>query len=354
MKKHRIVWAVAILVVLCASAFYGYQRWSGLKPSPRDALLVRMPSDASSVILIDLDALRQSPFLAELYKWAPQNKLDQDYVRFLQATGFNYETDLHQVALAFVNRGAQSDLFALAQGRFDRKKISTYALQTGTRVSRDGHEIFSVPFSGESREVSFTFLRSNVIALSNSADLSNFLARVPDDADAAEWRVRFRRLAGSPIFAVMRQDTTAGSAWNGHAPGGLQSPQLATLLNQLAWISVAGKPDGDRLRVVVDGEAVSDAPARQLTDVLNGLLVLAQAGLSQPNMRQQLDPEVRDAYLEMLRSADVSQIDRGDTKSVRLMFDLSPRFLQAARAGIPGTSGATSGKSAPGKGAIQN
>src|SRR5260370_37156058 len=54
-------------------------------------------------------------------------------------------------------------------------------------------------------------------------------------------------------------------------------------------------------------------------------------GLNGPKTRQQLDPQAREAYLEMLKGADVSRIDRGETKSVRLVFDITPRFLEAAK-----------------------
>jgi hypothetical protein len=91
-----------------------------------------------------------------------------------------------------------------------------------------------------------------------------------------------------------------------------------------------------------------------LSEVLNGLLVLAQAGLSDQKMRQQLQPDVREAYLEMLKSADVSQIDRGETKSVRLMFDLTPKFLEAARAAMPIPPVAPQNKALPNKGTIRN
>jgi hypothetical protein len=137
------------------------------------------------------------------------------------------------------------------------------------------------------------------------------------------------------VFAVVRQDAGAGAELSARTPGGLQSPQLSALVDQLQWITVAGKPEGDHLRVVVEGEGATDASTRQLSDLLNGLLMLAQAGLNDPKLRQQLQPQVREAYLEMLKSADVSEIDRGDTKSVRLIFDVTPNFLEAARQGAP-------------------
>jgi hypothetical protein len=39
----------------------------------------------------------------------------------------------------------------------------------------------------------------------------------------------------------------------------------------------------------------------------------------------------------LLKSADVSKIDRGETKSVRVVFDVTPKFLQAARNAVPET-----------------
>jgi len=68
---------------------------------------------------------------------------------------------------------------------------------------------------------------------------------------------------------------------------------------------------------------------------LNGVLVLAQAGLSGPKTRQQLDPRIRDAYLELIKGADVSRLDRGETKSVRVVFDITPKLLAAATIAVP-------------------
>ncbi|MGB2624270.1 MAG: hypothetical protein WBC25_09225 [Candidatus Acidiferrum sp.] len=348
MNKGKLAGSiVGLLLVVGALVFFGYERWGGSGYDPRNDLLAEMPADASTVFYIDLDALRQSPFLAELYKWAPQTAVDADYKQFVEATGFNYERDLNRISIALLKQGQDSILFAVAEGRFDRKKISAYALQTGTRESRKGKEIFSVPLSGSARRITFTFLRKDRIALTNGANLDAMQARPQADSDAQAWRERFRRLAGSPIFAVIRQDAAVGAALSAQAPGGLRSPQLSALVDQLEWITVAGKPEADRLRVVIEGEGAPDAPTRQLSDVINGLLVLAQAGLSEPKMRQQLQPDVREAYLELLRSADVSQIDRGETKSVRLMFDVTPAFLEAARGALPTTPAIPENKGLP-------
>ncbi|MGB2593008.1 MAG: hypothetical protein WBG02_09110 [Candidatus Acidiferrum sp.] len=353
MKKHWIAAPVAAALVLGASLFYGYQRWGNSVDGARNAMLAQLPSDASAVLFLDFDALRQSPFLAELYKWAPQTKADADYTQFLQSTGFNYERDLNRVAVATLNHGQATTLCAVADGRFDRKKISAYAMQTGTRENRNGREIFTVPLANSARRITFTFLRNDRIVLTNGPSIETS-SPLQTDSDAQAWRERFRRLAGSPVFAVIRQSGGAGSALSAQSPGGLRSPQLSALIDQLEWITVAGKPDADRLRVVLEGEGTSDASTRQLSDVINGLLLLAQAGLSDPKMRQQLQPDVREAFLEMLKSADVSQIDRGATKSVRLVFDLTPKFLEAARTAMPLAPAPQQDKALPNKSPIRN
>jgi hypothetical protein len=40
-------------------------------------------------------------------------------------------------------------------------------------------------------------------------------------------------------------------------------------------------------------------------------------------------------YVEVLKSVEVSRLDRGDTKSVRLMFEITPQVLNSAQFPIP-------------------
>ena len=65
----------------------------------------------------------------------------------MRDTGFDYERDLDRVAIAVIKRAQETPFFAVADGRFDRKKIAAYASQNGTRETRGGREIFSVPVS---------------------------------------------------------------------------------------------------------------------------------------------------------------------------------------------------------------
>lgn len=335
MNKQRWISAAIITTLLVVITLFGYQRWGHNEANRRADLLAAMPTDASAVIYFDLAELRSSPFLAQVYQWAPRPQADVDYAQFVRDTGFDFERDLDRVAVAVEKHNAESVLFAVADGRFDRKKISAYAAKFGNIAKRDGHEVFSVPVSGTSRQISFTLVNSSRILMTDDTDVAAYLGAKRGEADAAEWRSRFERLAGSPIFAVIRQDAGAGSTLTAQAPGGLRSPQLSALLDQLQWITLAGRPQNENLRVVAEGECAADATARQLADVLNGIVILAQAGLNDAKTRQQLDPAARDAYLELLKNADISKIDRGETKSVRVIIDLTPKFLEAARTTMP-------------------
>jgi hypothetical protein len=334
-RRRWTLWIAAILLAGCLALFDVYLRWHDAGPSTREAVLSVMPPDASTVLFADLAELRRTPFAAEFYNWIPKSQADAEYAQFLRETGFDYERDLDRVAIAIIKGEKESKLFAVAEGRFDRKKIEAYAFRSGTREPRGGREIFSVPLSGSARKISFAFLSREKVALTDAGDLAPFLAPLPNSDDAREWRERFTRVAGSPVFAVMRQDAAAGSALASRTMGGFQSPQLSALLDQLQWITLAGKPQDKTLRIVAEGECASEQTERQLADLLNGLLLLAQAGLSSSQTRQQLDPRIRDAYLDLLKGADVSRLDRRETKSVRVTFDVTPKLLEAATIAVP-------------------
>ena len=330
MKKPGWFGLSAAALVLCAAAFYGYQKRKAQSSSVRVDALEMMPADASAVLFADLGALRTAPFVKQLFAWAPKPQADPDYAQFIKETNFDYERDLDRIAIAFVKHEQDSTFFAVADGKFDRQKIPDYAAKTGIVAKSGTRQIFSVPVADSTKAIAFTFLRNDRIALTDGGDLSGTLGARKRDEDKAEWRSRFERLAGSPIFAVIRQDAAVGAALAVQAPGGLRSPQLSSLVDQLQWITLAGKPENDRIRVVAEGECTTEATTRQLADLLNGVLVLAEAGLNDAKTRQQLDPTARAAYLDLLKSADISKLDRSDTKSVRLAFEITPAFLEAA------------------------
>jgi hypothetical protein len=342
MPKNKILLLVGIAVALFVGGFFAYQHWhSSDSLSDRDRMLALLPDDANAVVYVEMAEVRTAPFFSQLFQWAPKPAPEGDYAQFLRATGFNYESDLDRLALS-IHRQPQGTLaFAVVEGRFDRRKIEAYGSQYGSLKTSDGRTLFAVPLSGSNRKIYFTFLRDDRVAWAN--DSSYFFQR-PSALAAADWRERFSRLAGTPVFSVLRQDSEAAAALAQQAPGGLHSPQLAALLAQLNWISIGAKPDGNLLRVGIEGECLTERTEHQLKELLGGLLVLAQMGLNDPKTQRQLSPALRQGYLELLQSADVQQVDRGNSKSVRVIFEVTSKLLEAVRGP---TTAADPGKTGP-------
>ncbi|MGB7436335.1 MAG: hypothetical protein WBQ61_00645 [Candidatus Acidiferrum sp.] len=327
-KKSILLIASSVAALFLAGFFIHRCYWrTGDSPSDRERLLSMMPGDSTIVAYVDLAQFRSSPFLSTLFRFVPKAAPDTEYAEFLKMTGFNYETDLDRVALSINRQSQPFTAFAVADGRFDRKKIEAFVSRYGSLKTAEGNTLFAVPLNGSSRKAYLTFLNSGRVAWAN--DPSYFFQQ-KHRGSSADWRDHFLRVAGTPIFAVLRQDSDGDIQLTAQAPGGFQSPQLAALLNQLQWVSISGKPEGDFLRVVVDGECAAETTQRQLKDVLGGLLVLAQAGLNDPKTRRRLDPALRSAYLELLQSADIQSTDLGKAKSIRVVFDLTQKLLEAA------------------------
>ena len=329
MRDRKSLIILVVGLALCLALLAGYLRWrSSDSLAARQEQLLLIPADSNAVIFIDLAQIRSSPFLLQLLAWAPNPTPESDYAQFVQATGFDYERDLDRFAVAISRQGSSSNAVVIADGRFDRKKIEAYGGKFGALKSSSGKTIYAVPMGGPSRTAFFTFLRDDRVVWSNDAA---YFARSHRSFSSPEWREHFLRLAGTPLFVVFREDADALGDLAQRAPGGLTSPQLASLLSQLQWIAIGGKPEGNLLRVVIDGECFTEATIRKLKEMLSGIVVLAQLGLNDPKTTRQLDPALRAAYLELLRSAEVQQLDRGSTKSVRVILDVTPRLLQAAR-----------------------
>jgi hypothetical protein len=335
---NRRVWIGLVigLAILAAGAFALHHYFASGAGDARESALALIPADTDSVVFADVTQLSAAPFFSALRDWVPQpQQVDAEYAKFLRDTGFDYTRDLDRVAVATIKRGQMTEFFAVGDGRFDRKKINAYVSEFGTHDKKDGREIFTAPLSGSSRKISFAFVHQNRIVLTDDPDLPSLLRNPVQGTDANEWRERFDRVSGSPLFAVFRQDASVGSALAARTPKGGQAQQLAALLNQLQWISLAGVPEQNRLRFVAEGECPNDATARDLADVLNGIRMFAQAGLNDPKIRHQLDDQTREAYIGLVHSADITRLDRGETKAVRLILEVTPEELKAARFSTP-------------------
>jgi len=294
--------------------------------SARGELLRFVPPDLTSVVFVDLDQLRNAPFLAALYAWAPHTAEDTDYTQFVADTGFNYERDLAEVFIAVSNHKGASSTLVLAEGQFDRPKIEAYLSRNSPPSQQGNLKVFRIPAWIRDKSVFLSFLSDRRVAIADSENLAALLSAAKNESPREEWQTRFDRLAGCPLFMVVRQDPTLHTVVAG------QSPQLAALIDQLPWITLAGKPNGNLLQVVIEGESPSDTVSSQLLNFLQGIQLLAQNGLNDSKLRQQMNPQKRDAYLELLKGTQIDKIGRGESKAVRVVLPITPQFLHIAAA----------------------
>ena len=119
-RPRWALWTAGILLAGCLASLDAYRRRHDAGSEPRDAVLSRMPSEASAVVFADLQEMRRAPLAAELYNWIPKSQADAEYAQFLRATGFDYERDLDRVAISAIKDEKETKLFAVAEGRFDR------------------------------------------------------------------------------------------------------------------------------------------------------------------------------------------------------------------------------------------
>src|ERR1700739_2657449 len=123
-KKLALIFAMAVF--LFAGLLLAVKLLRNSDRSAREHILQLVSTDATAVIYLDFDQLRASPFLARLYAWAPHSSEDSEYAQFVHDTGFSYQRDLERVVVSISRHGAATNILAVADGKFDRKRIEAF------------------------------------------------------------------------------------------------------------------------------------------------------------------------------------------------------------------------------------
>ncbi len=332
----RIPKRTVAFLLLAAAVFGAVLAYLGRGPhaaqttaAMRD-LISRAPADAPFLLYADLAALRSSPFLAQLTALAPSPAADREYAEFVRATGFDYSRDLDRVVVAVRPGTPTSSTVALAEGRFDREKISSYALRAGKKERQNGVDVYLVPAGTPGKTVAFAFLDANRMALADSASLAPVLAPATTGGPDPAMRERISRVSGAAVFAVGK---VTGVPQN-FSPGGVRSDQFTNLVRSLRWFSLAARPEDERMKVAIEGECDTPENATQIAGTLDGLRLFGQAALTNPGTRQRLPPETLKLLETLLRVVEVSH----DNQRVRLTLELTSEMLRSASPKTPSTS----------------
>lgn len=333
MKRAVIIILLLFAAILAVAGIYFY-RHHGAElariPGPPPDLMSQLPPNAPAVAYVDVAALRASPFFARIATSLPAAQQDPEYTEFVRETGFDYTRDLDRVALAAWPGSPAATVLVLAEGRFDREKIGQYALRSGTVSSRGDKQLYQVRVNGPAKTLSFLFLTPNRIALTSGASLDAILAAAPDGHAEPAMRQHIQRVAGSSLFGVARTDDLPKDL----ALDTAHSDQLGRLLRSVHYLTLVGRPDGERFNLALDGECDSKVNAFQLATLLDGLRWLGRAALADPKTKRQLEPQAAVLLDNLLRLVEVSHQDL----KVELRLVLTPEMLGAAlKPPSPGT-----------------
>ena len=167
MNRKKLVLGLLILGVVVAVGWFYFRSHPRDSQSARENLLAHLPADSTSVVYLDFQELRTSAFLSQILAWAPQPQPEEEYGKFVQATGFNYERDLDRVGVSFSGSAQSPKTMAVAEGRFDRKKIEAYSAHFGTLKTANAKTIYAVSLSNPPRKAYFTFLHADQVAIGN-------------------------------------------------------------------------------------------------------------------------------------------------------------------------------------------
>jgi hypothetical protein len=314
MKKKVILSLAVLLVVTFSLIFYFRQRRAALPAGPVPELLLLAPSDADSLVYVDLSALRSSSFFTQLLAFAPSPGEDPDYSEFVAATGFDYSRDLDRLLIATRPTSSLSaSTTAIAEGRFSRDKIVAYSLRSGKLEQRNGAEVYIVSSGHPAKTISFTFLAPGRILLANSPALDPTVVRPAQDLPPGQ-HDRFLRVAGSALIMIGRVDASQEN----FSVFGFRSRDLKRALRDVRWFSLGARPDGDRLRIALEAECISANAARELAGAAEALRFLARVLLADPRSRGQLSPQAALLAEAILRNGEFVQNDQ----RVLLRFDL--------------------------------
>jgi hypothetical protein len=323
------VFAIAGAVLVYSGFLRGVAR-----ASPAAELLAEVPAGAPTLVYVDLAAIRASSFYQNRPDHSPLTVPDSDYAKFISATGFDFEKDLDRVAIASWPQSLgqeQNRTVAVADGRFDRQKIHDYAMKNGKLDRQQGHDVFLFPASKltgasstgspkESRWNSLVFLDDHRIAMMEGSSIAPLLAPRAANSAADPMHERAARVNGAAMFVISRVPAIPDN----FAPGGMQSAQISGLIRSVQWITLAARPEGENLRVSLEGECLNDTDARQLQSALETLRMFGRVGLESPKTRQTMDPATFGVLETVLKTAVVTET----AERVRILVEITPDIFK--------------------------
>jgi hypothetical protein len=286
--------SVGILVAglgtgLVAAYVGGFQNLNFLGSSSPDELGY-LPPDAKVVAFANVREIMDSELHQKLRALAPRN--DNGMARFEEETGVDVTRDVDYV-LAAVGGGTepvnatQGHPLVIARGRFDNVRIEGLVRSKGGTVQDyKGVRFLKIADPRGSMDGALAFVEPGLIAMGAQDSVRRAIdARMGGTSASA---------AGNAELVRLVKEADDGNAWvvakfDALSAAGKLPSEVMQRIPAINWISITGHVNGG-VRAAVRAETRDDAAAKNLKDVLQGLLALAklQTG-AQPDVAALVD-----------------------------------------------------------------
>jgi hypothetical protein len=294
MTRSRMVVSASSIVVFLGvvgalGAFWLDPARAAVGPLPPEG--VSLPSDSRWVMGLDVRRFVASPFYERFGKTEASGR-PRAFSDLEEKTGLNPERDIDHIYLAGSGAGPRGDGVALMLGRFDRYKIGRL-IETEKKGGATSRKYQGLPMYlfNESREGrssgALAFLDDDALVIGSQAAVEKTIAsRVNGDGG----------LRGNQALTALLESVKPGSTFwavgdasvldrmpreipGAGGPGGMTLPPLKSVV-------VTGDLD-PVVALDVTGEAADETAARNLADVVKGMVALAtlQAG-QKPELKE--------------------------------------------------------------------
>ena len=306
--RRRLPIVLAVLLVAAAVALAVFLR----KHAPPEP--ARLLPAADGFVYANLQWMRRANIAGDL----PVVPHDPDYERFIQATGFQFERDLDEVALAIHYPEKSSDTHMTPSPRFsevfvgkiDGERLRAYLRQISSSVETyQTRDIYSIPI--ESRTVRVAILGVDTIAASNLDD-------------------------PLVIHAIVDRSRKLASPFGG--PALLRQYYKEVPLASLAWAIFKVQPAADGASLAPGWSFLFTRPATIVASVryLAAVHFRAQAFTEGEDVANQLVSRI-DTYLNVFRTAETTISTPGPDPDIKAFLESLKIQQQRSKAVLTAT-----------------
>jgi hypothetical protein len=274
---------------LVAAYVGGLQNLSILGSSGADELSY-LPSDAKAVAFANVREIMDSELHQKLRDMAPRS--DNGLARFEEETGVDVTRDVDHVFAAIGGGGAsatgpdagpgsnalhQGQPLVLARGRFDTVRIEGLVRSKGGTVEDyKGIRLLAIVEPSGSMNAGLAFVEPGLIAM---GDLAAVRRAIDAHSGAAA------SVSSNQDLMRLIKDATDGNAWvvarfDALSAAGQIPPDMLQRLPAINWLTVTGHVNGG-VRAAIRAEARDEIAAKNLREVVTGMLALAKIGAGQ-------------------------------------------------------------------------